>query len=185
MLQKIQIYDNLILERDLFWISKIAHSQTKKEKNMKKMRVVCRAIVLDEKQENLLLVRNKDTNFWYPPGGGWETGESLADCVIREILEETGLEATLDRFLYLQEFSPNSAEVYLEMFWLAYPKKNSVLPQVHSDHGGIVTESRWFSKAELASLKVFPERLKQQVWDDVKTLSLPNQFLTQKKGGEK
>lgn len=151
---------------------------------MKKMRVICRAIVLDERQENILLVRNRDADFWYPPGGGWETGESLTDCVIREILEETGLEATLDRFLYLQEFSPNSMEVYLEMFWLAYPKSGSNLPQVHSDHGGIVTESRWFSKTDLVSLKVFPERIKHQIWNDVeRLLSVPDQFLSQKEGG--
>ncbi len=134
----------------------------------------------------LYLSENEGANFWYPPGGGWETEESLGECVLREILEETGLEATLDRFLYLQEFSPNPMEVYLEMFWLAYPKSGSTLPQVHLDHGGIVTESRWFSKTELASLKVFPERLRQQMWDDLKELlSTPDQFLNQQKGGEK
>ncbi|MFA7285784.1 MAG: NUDIX hydrolase [Candidatus Paceibacterota bacterium] len=151
---------------------------------MKKRRVICRAVVLDKQQESILLVRNKNANFWYPPGGGLESGESLSDCITREILEETGLEATLDRFLYLQEFSPNSTEVYLEMFWLAYPKNGSVLPKVHLDNGGIVAESRWFFKTELSSLELFPERLKKQLWDDLeKLLCVPNQFLNLKKGG--
>ena len=36
---------------------------------------------------------------WSVPGGRVERGETLAAAVVREMLEETGLEAVVDRFL--------------------------------------------------------------------------------------
>lgn len=150
---------------------------------MKQIRVICRAVILDKKKEKVLLVRNKRAKFWYPAGGGWEPGESMTDCVEREVLEETGLTVSLEKLLYVQQFSPNTKEVHLEMFWLAYPTHDSELPSDHVDTGGVVYESRWFSKEELRSLKVFPEVLKNQIWSDISVLSaVPNQFFHQKKG---
>lgn len=43
----------------------------------------------------IVLVRRKNEPLagrWSLPGGGVELGESLADCVVREVREETGLE---------------------------------------------------------------------------------------------
>ena len=57
--------------------------------DMTRLRVITRALILDG--ESVLLARNKDANFWYPPGGGWEfESESLKDSVSREVTEETG-----------------------------------------------------------------------------------------------
>ena len=104
------------------------------------------------------------------------------NCVEREVLEETGLTVHLERLLYVQQFSPNAKEVHLEMFWLAYPAHDSELPSDHVDTGGVFYESRWFSKEELLSFKVFPEVLKNQLWNDISVLSaVPNQFFHQKK----
>ena len=49
------------------------------------------AVVINERDEILLQLR-RDTKTWAPPSGGLEPGENLAQCVMREVLEETGIE---------------------------------------------------------------------------------------------
>jgi 8-oxo-dGTP diphosphatase len=43
-------------------------------------------------------------DFWSPPGGGVEFGESLAACISREFKEETNLEVEVCDFLFGCEF---------------------------------------------------------------------------------
>lgn len=56
------------------------------------------AIVFDE-QERLLIQRRADFPWPGIPGGALELGESLADCAVREVREETGVEARLERLV--------------------------------------------------------------------------------------
>ena len=49
------------------------------------------AVVVDA-QGRILLHRRSDNGKWALPGGVMELGESLADCVVREVREETGLD---------------------------------------------------------------------------------------------
>jgi 8-oxo-dGTP pyrophosphatase MutT (NUDIX family) len=64
-----------------------------------------RAIVLDDEGRVLLVKHRHDaaTQFWVPPGGGLEPGESLAACAIREVREETGLEIEIERFIAIDD----------------------------------------------------------------------------------
>ncbi len=48
------------------------------------------AIVFDE-DNRILLARHADTKRWVAPGGSIEPNENPIDAVIREVLEETGL----------------------------------------------------------------------------------------------
>lgn len=49
------------------------------------------AVVLD-RAGRILLHRRDDNELWSIPGGGMEVGERIADTVVREVREETGLE---------------------------------------------------------------------------------------------
>jgi 8-oxo-dGTP diphosphatase len=42
-------------------------------------------------------------SFWAPPGGGMEFGEDSASCLVREFLEETGLQVDVGPFLFTCE----------------------------------------------------------------------------------
>jgi 8-oxo-dGTP pyrophosphatase MutT (NUDIX family) len=51
-----------------------------------------------DSREVLLHLRG-DIRLWSLPGGGVEDGETWEDAAIREVLEETGLHAALDRLI--------------------------------------------------------------------------------------
>src|SRR5258708_2233521 len=50
------------------------------------------AVALFNSGGELLLLHRKDNNKWTMPGGTLDFGESLTDCAIREVREETGLQ---------------------------------------------------------------------------------------------
>jgi len=50
------------------------------------------AVDLFEKDGKIILLRRKDNDKWTMPGGTLDFGESLTDCAVREVLEETGLQ---------------------------------------------------------------------------------------------
>jgi ADP-ribose pyrophosphatase YjhB (NUDIX family) len=51
-------------------------------------------VVLRDGDGRLLLIRRSDNGLWAVPAGAMELGESIADCAVRELREETGLHAT-------------------------------------------------------------------------------------------
>jgi 8-oxo-dGTP pyrophosphatase MutT (NUDIX family) len=55
--------------------------------------VGARGVILDE-QGRLLLIQRSDNHRWAIPAGAMELGESMEECAIREVWEETGLRAT-------------------------------------------------------------------------------------------
>jgi ADP-ribose pyrophosphatase YjhB (NUDIX family) len=87
-----------------------------------KRRITTRAIVLHEGK--LLAVRQKsvdgsavvENSYWNLPGGGLDPNESLTDGLRREMMEETGIAATVGSLMYIQQFADEDTE-YLEFFF--------------------------------------------------------------------
>jgi 8-oxo-dGTP pyrophosphatase MutT (NUDIX family) len=132
------------------------------------VRILARVVTYDHDENKILLVRNRDTNFWYAPGGGWEhERENILQCAQREVKEEAGLDVQVLRLLYMQEFHATPETIFFETFWLAKPNGDVKLSEIHVDldPNGAVEEARWFSKEEVKDLKVFPKRLKNTFWD--------------------
>ncbi|AVT34593.1 NUDIX hydrolase [Plantactinospora sp. BC1] len=57
------------------------------------MFVGARGVVRDTAGQ-VLLIERSDNGYWALPAGAMELGESIAECAVREVWEETGLTAT-------------------------------------------------------------------------------------------
>lgn len=136
---------------------------------MANLRVITRALVFDN--DKILLARNKDANFWYPPGGGWEfDSESIRESVGREVTEETGYKVDVHNLLWVREFrEPEKDKVSLETFWLTHVSEantqteEKLAEHIDHDENGAVEECRWFSIAELGDVKVLPKFIKEKL----------------------
>lgn len=58
--------------------------------------------------DRILLVHHKglgkQNSLWAPPGGGMEYGEDAKQALQREFMEETGLDISIERFLFVHEY---------------------------------------------------------------------------------
>lgn len=72
--------------------------------------------------EDLLLVNHRIShhgNWWAPPGGGVEFGESLEHALQRECLEELSLHITVGPFAFGCEFMADALHAIELFFWIS------------------------------------------------------------------
>lgn len=68
------------------------------------------AVVVDD-EGRILLHRRTDNEYWSIPGGAMKPGESIAETVVREVEEETGVEVEVQRILGVYS-NPRHVSVY-------------------------------------------------------------------------
>ena len=96
------------------------------------------AVVVNEHAEILLQLR-RDTQTWAPPSGGLEPGENLAQCVIREVFEETALEIVPDEVIAvlsgkdLSVTYPNGDQIAIVATVFRCSPRYAIAPRVNDD----------------------------------------------------
>lgn len=97
-------------------------------------RIGCRAIITDGSK--ILLSHEINTGVYLSPGGGLEDGESLEDCVVREVLEETGYKVkTVSPFIKVNEYF--FERLYISNYFVCeiIGKENQSLTETEIIHG--------------------------------------------------
>lgn len=92
--------------------------------------------------EHVLVIRREDNGQWEAPGGVLELDESFEDGVRREVLEETGLEVTVERLTGVYK---NLAHGIVALVYRCRPADGEVTPTAEA------REVRWMTKEEVQS----------------------------------
>jgi 8-oxo-dGTP diphosphatase len=133
------------------------------------MRYGISAAALVVRDDRLLLVNHREADrydFWLPPGGRLEGGESILDCARRETFEETGLVVEPDRILYVQEFVEPGYH-FVKFFILCSGFSGELtLSNRDADESWLV-DVAFFSQQEMQGMHVHPAILKGQFWADL------------------
>jgi 8-oxo-dGTP diphosphatase len=105
--------------------------------------------------DDILLINHKglyNHDFWAPPGGGLEFGETAQNALKREFLEECSLDISVGEFLFACEFVSlplHAVELFFEVSTNGNPELGSDPEMgVHQ----MLTDIRFWSTKELAAL---------------------------------
>ncbi|MFE7560067.1 NUDIX domain-containing protein [Kitasatospora sp. NPDC057500] len=105
----------------------------------------------------LLLIHKTDNNLWALPGGGHDIGESVADTVVREVREETGIDVEVDSVVGLYTdpahviaYDDGEVRQQFSICFKARPVGGALRTSSES------REVRWVDPADLDDLDIHP-----------------------------
>lgn len=104
----------------------------------------------------VLIIKRSDydevfTGIWEIPGGRLQFDEKLESALIREVIEEVGIEITIERLFYAYTFMTGLTRQFVVLTYLCKTEQDNVT--LSNEH----TEYLWASKAEL----------KQNLWPTI------------------
>jgi 8-oxo-dGTP diphosphatase len=131
-------------------------------------RVAVRAIIVEDGRMLLVNAWNVEKSpLMCAPGGGVELGSSLPDNLMREVFEETGLTISVGAPCLVNEYHDALSRFHqIELFFRCEIVAGSPRPEAWSDSENVVTERRWLTRAELATIPHKPDSLASVAFDE-------------------
>lgn len=115
------------------------------------------AVLVDD--DRLLLVRRGHgpaSGTWSLPGGRVEFGETLAEAVVRELLEETGIEGVCGPLIGVVELLPDDQDPDRSDHFVLVDFEVSILESTDPEAGDDAAEARWVDLGDVAELRLAP-----------------------------
>jgi 8-oxo-dGTP pyrophosphatase MutT (NUDIX family) len=143
------------------------------------IRVAAKAVVIDGGE--VLLTRNlhpddPDGEFYLLPGGGQHYGESLSECVRREVFEETGYGVSVAEVLLVRdyiganhEFAAYEPDVHQVEVMFSCSVDRSEAPTEPTEVDDWQLSVEWVRIEDLADLRIFPRALAEFLVGSVRT----------------
>jgi nucleoside triphosphatase len=146
-------------------------SEQNKDKLREIERVIVSAIIISA--DGKVLMGKKDPskggvypNAWHIPGGGVESGQTMEEALMREVLEETGIDASSSVITQLPQVghgeSPKTLKDTGEKVWCKMEFNRFEIrliqnaDEVELKTNDDLVELKWFSKEELENVEQIP-----------------------------
>ncbi|MER5713518.1 NUDIX domain-containing protein [Streptomyces sp. NPDC002122] len=114
------------------------------------------AVVRDD-AGRLLVIHRTDNDLWALPGGGHDIGERIADTVVREVAEETGISVVVDGIVgvysdpeHVLAYDDGEVRQQFSICFSAHPVGGALRTSSESK------EVRWIPPADLDDLDIHP-----------------------------
>lgn len=113
----------------------------------------------------LLLMQQNHQPFWVLPGGTLELGETLAECAIRELKEETGLVITAPELFSLSEYIelPKRHVIDVVMTAKLASSQHPVKESWQAPFAENINAIAWFPLTALPGLELKPDGIAEHL----------------------
>ncbi|MFH1254050.1 MAG: NUDIX domain-containing protein [bacterium] len=131
---------------------------------MKSYRISAAGIVLHDNK--ILLVRYKsqdESSILVGPGGGVELEEDMQQALVREVLEETGLEVKPGKMLFVEDLLSRKYRM-IKIWFLCCVVGGQLLKTPEAAVEGII-DVNWYSKDQLKNEVVYPSIIMEPDWN--------------------
>ena len=135
----------------------------------KKFRYRAAAIIIHDNK--ILFAKNDKDDYYYSVGGAVKFGETVEEAVVREVLEETGVQYEIDKLLFFHEnfFTGVGGTLdgldYHEIafYYLMKPQDITEFNCTSITTDGAKESLYWLPIEELDNYKVFPKFFKDKL----------------------
>lgn len=112
------------------------------------------------KNDTLLMVNHRGLtsgNFWSPPGGGIEFGETAQDALVREFLEETHVHILPQQFQFVCEYIQepptkiHAIELFFGVNYFSGEALTGTDPESDADHQ-LITDVKYMSMEDIFAI---------------------------------
>ncbi|MFF3358156.1 NUDIX domain-containing protein [Streptomyces sp. NPDC002917] len=147
--------------------------------HVSRLRPASSALVVKDDQVLMVTGDYPWPNCWALPGGGQDVGETMAECVVRELLEETGVRGRAVELMRIREYIPNRDPGFRErpsgfvnhrldaLFWVELLEEPATLGGHHLDD--FQTGVEWVPLAKAADLLMVPTTMPGELADMVRS----------------
>ena|SRR3989344_5977022 len=126
-------------------------------------------VILIENEKVLCIHCKYAEEFYLFPGGGVELGETLEDCAIREMKEETGIKVKIENLVYVNDWIKDKSknERVLNVFFIGRKVGGELIAGERD--GGKVKKVVWIPLNKLNTLDFRPKLIAERLEQDFKS----------------